>query len=470
MIKKTDQAEIQSYLEDSSNLQGGYAEGLFLPENEKEIASLLQEANSKKMPLTVSAGTTGTTGGCIPFGGWILGTEKLDKIINIDPTKKTALLQPAVTLEKLESETKKLGLLYPPDPTEQTAFIGGTLATNASGARSFRFGATRNWIKRIKVTLTSGKTLDIKRGYKIQEYGIKTPNYKMPNTKTSAGYFSTPEMEMIDLFIGSEGTLGVITEIEIKLIPNFHDTFDIIVFFLNEETAITFVEKARIETDVLKLEYFDNKALNLLRPSYPKLPSHAATAVYMETEITESIQNTYLDKWARLLENLGADMEKSWLGVTNKQKEELKEFRHSMAEHINEKFKKHHSIKFASDIAVPDGKLMEMINFYNDKLSAISHKLFHVKFGHIGQNHLHVNLVPNTPNDIPLAKEIIADFVRKGVSLGGTCSAEHGIGKIKHDYLKMMYGDKGIEEMIKIKKTFDPQDILNRGNIFPANP
>ncbi|OGC37276.1 hypothetical protein A2526_04775 [candidate division WOR-1 bacterium RIFOXYD2_FULL_36_8] len=275
---------------------------------------------------------------------------------------------------------------------------------------------------------------------------------------------------MIDLFIGSEGTLGVITEIEIKLIPNFHDTFDIIVFFLNEETAITFVEKARIETDVLKLEYFDNKALNLLRPSYPKLPSHAATAVYMETEITESIQNTYLDKWARLLENLGADMEKSWLGVTNKQKEELKEFRHSMAEHINEKFKKHHSIKFASDIAVPDGKLMEMINFYNDKLSAISHKLFHVKFGHIGQNHLHVNLVPNTPNDIPLAKEIIADFVRKGVSLGGTCSAEHGIGKIKHDYLKMMYGDKGIEEMIKIKKTFDPQDILNRGNIFPANP
>src|SRR3989339_128603 len=466
MIKKTDQAEIQSYLEDSSNLQGGYAEGLFLPENEKEIASLLQEANSKKMPLTVSAGTTGTTGGCIPFGGWILGTEKLDKIIDIDPTKKTVLLQPAVTLENLESKIKKLGLLYPPDPTEQTAFIGGTLATNASGARSFRFGATRNWVKRIKVALPSGKTLDIKRGYKIKEYGIKAPDYKMPNTKTSAGYFSTPEMDMIDLFIGSEGTLGVITEIEIKLIPDFHDTFDLIVFFPNENQAITFIEKARIETDVLKLEYFDNNALTLLTTSYPKLPSHAVTAIYMETEITEKTKESYLDKWAGLLKSLGVDMGESWLGVTDKQKEGLKEFRHSMAEHINEEFKKHHSIKFASDIAVPDNKLREMINYYNSTLLTVHDKLLSVKFGHIGQNHLHVNLVPKTPDDIPLAKDTIADFVRKGVSLGGTCSAEHGIGKIKHDYLKIMYGDKGIDEMRRIKKGFDPNGILNKGNVF----
>ncbi|MFA4906337.1 MAG: FAD-binding oxidoreductase [Candidatus Margulisiibacteriota bacterium] len=468
MLKKTDPSVIRSYLEDSSNLQGGHAEGVYLPENEAEVIEILKECSEKKTPLTISAGETGTTGGCIPFGGWILGTEKLNKLKDIDT--KTASLEPAVTLETLEKETKKAGLLYPPDPTETTAWLGGTVATNASGSRSFRFGATRDWVKRLKVILSTGEVLELKRNDKCQMTNDKLmrPNYQIPNVKTAAGYYSKPEMDLIDLFIGSEGTLGVVTEIEVGLIPRFFDTFDLIAFFPNENDAVDFVEEAR-KKEALTLEFFDKNSLELLRSSYPKIPVNAGSAVYFECELTEKSGLSYLDEWGKLIEKHHAKLDDAWLGMNNKQKQELKDFRHAMPEHINEEFKKHNTIKFASDIAVPDSKFREMLDFYSSHLIPHTSHLFFVKFGHIGQNHLHVNLVPRKPEDIPLAQETIMKFVKKAVSLGGTCSAEHGIGKIKHPYLREMFGEAGILEMVRIKKHFDPAGILNQGNLFPKD-
>ncbi len=464
MLKKTDSSTLQSYLEDSSNLQGGYAEGIYLPENEAEILEALKECSSKKVSLTISGGTTGTTGGCIPFGGWVLGTEKLNKIIDIDIKGKKAVVQPAVTLAALGVGVGA-GLLYPPDPTESTAFLGGTVATNASGSRSFRFGSTRNWVKRLKVILSTGEILNISRGRHADASRI--PHYSIPNVKTSAGYYSSPGMDLMDLFIGAEGTLGVVTEIEVGLIPAFYDAFDVVAFFKTEEKAVDFVFEAKRETDALTLEYFDKNSLGLLRADYPRIPAGAGAAVYMESEITEKTASTYLDKWSALLEKHGADLDKSWLGMNDKQKKELRDFRHSMPEHINEEFKKHNTIKFASDISVPDDKFREMLAFYNSNIESQISNIFSVKFGHIGQNHLHVNLVPKTKNDIDAAKNMIMEFVKKAVKLGGTCSAEHGIGKIKHPYLREMFGDEGIREMVRVKKLFDPACILNQGNMFP---
>lgn len=465
MLIKTDPAVIQSYLEDSSNLQGGYAEGVFLPENEKEIAEILKECSAKKTPLTISAGETGTTGGCISFGGWVLGTEKLNKVLTLDKAKQLAVVQPAVTLEELQKQLKLQGLLYPPDPTETTAWLGGTVATNASGSRSFRYGATRDWVNRLRIVLSTGEILEVKRGQNMAKE-VQIPKYKIPNVKTSAGYYSSPNMDLIDLFIGSEGTLGVVTEIELMLVPQFYDTFDIIAFFQSEGAAVDFVEEVK-KQEALTLEYFDKNSLELLRPTYAQIPEGAGAAVYLETEITPKNENTNLDHWAAILEGHGVKLEEAWLGMNDKQKEDLRKFRHSLPEHINEEFKKHNTVKFASDIAVPDDKFREILAFYNSHLVSLSSHLLWVKFGHIGQNHLHVNLVPKTPEAIPLAQETIMKFVRKAISLGGTCSAEHGIGKIKHPYLKEMYGENGIREMVRVKKTFDPACILNQGNIFP---
>ncbi len=466
MLIKRDISLIKDYMEDSSNLKNGYAKGLFLPENGKELNEVLKEAQSTKEPLTISGGKTGTTGGCIPFGGWLLGMEKFDKILDFDKKSKTAKVEPGVMLKSIQELAKKEGLLYPPDPTENTSFIGGNAATNASGARSFKFGSTRDWIKGLKVMLANGDILHLKRG-KESKKKIEFPSYRTPGIKCSAGYCSKDNMDLIDLFIGSEGTLGIITEIDLSLTDEFFDTFDVISFFDSEEKAINFVSSAKKEKDLITIEFFDENSLKLLRPDYKNIPKNSKSAVYIETEIKENAPAGYIEKWGDLLEKHGSNLEDSWLGTNEKQKEFLRDFRHSMPEHINNEFKKHNTIKYASDIAVPDDKFLEMLNFYNSRLKENSDRLLWVKFGHIGQNHLHVNLVPKTQNDLDLAKNIIMEFVKKGISLGGTCSAEHGIGKIKHPYLREMYGDAGIKEMVRIKKEFDPVCILNQGNIFP---
>lgn len=461
MLKKMDPDIIKGFLEDSSNLSGGHADGVYIPENEKEIAEALKECNSNKTPLTVSAGQTGTTGGCIPFGGWVLTTSNLKKIVEINEKGKFAVVQPGVTLEEIEVAVKKEGLLYPPDPTEKTATIGGNVATNASGGRGYRFGSTRDWVRRLKIILPSGEVLNLKR----------TKPAVRPQVKNAAGYYNKPNMDKIDLFIGQEGTLGIVSEIEIALTPALSETFDIVAFFPSEELAVDFVLEAKQKKDptVNFFEFFDGNTLQMLRKERSHIPAGAKAAVYIEQEITPENEKTYLDNWAALLEKFKASIDDCWLGMDAAQKEELANFRHAIPEQINELFKQQKIIKMATDIAVPDGKFKEMYNYYNSALRIPHSAFFHIKFGHIGENHLHVNLLPKSEEEKGIAKDLIMKFVKKAISLGGTVSAEHGIGKIKHVYLKEMYGKDGINEMIRVKKTFDPNCILGRGNIFPSS-
>lgn len=440
MLKKTDQDIINGYLEDSSNLQGGHAEGLYLPTSEKEIIEAVIEGHK----ITISGAGTGTTGGRIPFGGWVLSTEKLNRIINIDKKTKTAIVQPAVTLDDLDKAVNNEGLIYAPDPTEKTAFLCGTVATNASGARSLRFGATRDHIKRLKIVLSSGEILDLKREHEFQS----------PKLKNSAGYYVKPGMDLIDLFIGSEGTLGIVTEIEVNLIDQLGETFDCIAFLDSEEEAILFTERFRDKKDILTLEYFDENSLNMLRSKYPHIPKDKKTAIYFEQV------NPDLDFWDGFLGK------ETWMGMNEKQKQELHDFRHAIPETINELYKKEKQLKVSLDIAVPNSKFREMLNYYNLTLATCPLPLFYIKFGHIGQSHLHVNLLPKSNEERVISNELAMKFVKKAVSLGGTVSAEHGIGKIKHAYLKEMYGQTAIDKMIQIKKEFDPKMILNLGNVF----
>jgi D-lactate dehydrogenase (cytochrome) len=477
MLKKTDPGIIKGYLEDSSNLSGGYAEGVYLPETGAEIAEVLAECVAGKTPLTVSAGQTGTTGGCIPFGGWLLTTQKLNQIINIDKDENFAVVQPGATLDELEKAVATEGLLYPPDPTEKTATLGGNVATNASGGRCYRFGSTRNWIRRLKIALPSGMTFNLKRDlmkanlkgeFALPHSTFSIPHYAMPTTKNAAGYYSKPGMDLVDLFIGSEGTLGIVTEIELSLIPALKQTFDLVVFFPTEEAAVNFVFESKGGKDptVNFYEFFDENTLRMLAKSYPLLPPSCKAAIYLEQEITAENEKGHLDSWAQLLEKFGASLDNSWLGIDAKQKEELTKFRHAIPEHINDMFKQYHQVKLATDIAVPENRFREMLTFYNDQLRNQNDEIMHIKFGHIGDNHLHVNLVAKKTQYFDKAKALVMRFARKAVELGGTVSAEHGIGKIKHDYLKVMYGEAGIAEMVRIKKEFDPTFILGRGNIF----
>jgi len=477
MIIKRDKDIIKSYFEDESGLLGGYADEVLFPENGKDAVNILQDASSKKRPTTISGGGTGVTGARIPFSGSILATDHLNKIINIDEKKLFATLQPGVRLADFEKELSRYNLAYPPDPTEPNAFIGGTVSTNASGAKGFKYGPTRSYVKRLKVVLSTGEILDIKRGeifvnkreslsLKLgdKEIKIKIPTYSMPDIKSAAGYYIKDDMDLIDLFIGHEGTLGLIVEIDVALGKKVEEIMSFFSFFPTEKDAIHFVKEAK-SNEILSLEYMDNNSLNLLRNKYSNIPKTSNAMVYFEQDYKKEEENLFIDQWMALLEKHNALMEKSYFADSCKERERLREFRHALPEMINEIVKKNKLPKVGTDIAVPERAFPEMFELYKKEL--YSSKIDFVIFGHIGENHLHVNMLPKTEREFVKSRSIYMDFVKKAVDLGGTASAEHGIGKLKHAFLEVMYGRKNLEEMAMLKKSLDPACILGLDNIFP---
>lgn len=476
MIIKSDKDIIKCYFEDESGLRGGYADEAIFPENEKDASDIVRDASAKKKPLTISGGGTGVTGARIPFGGTILATDSLNKIINIDEKNLFVTLQPGVRLQALQAELSKKGLIYPPDPTEPNSFIGGTISTNASGAKGFRYGPTRGYVKRLKVLLSTGDILSIIRGQhyinragsilklKNKEIKIKLPGYSMPDIKNAAGYYVKDHMDIIDLFIGQEGTLGVILEADVAIERSPEGVMTFFSFFPAEENAFNFIRDAK-STCALSLEYMDVNSLNLLHTKYSNIPATAKAMVYFEQDYKKVDENIVTEFWFNLLERHNALTEKSFFADSSRESEKLREFRHALPEMINEIVRRNKLPKVGTDIAVPEESFPEMFRFYKEKLS--SSKIDFVIFGHIGEHHLHVNMLPKREGEFIKSRSIYMDFVKKAVSLKGTVSAEHGIGKLKHAFLEVMYGKKNLEQMAMLKKSLDPSCILGLDNIFP---
>ena len=477
MIIKRDPDIIKGYFEDYSGLLGGYADRVILPEDEKEVRDILLEASSKKVPVTISGGGTGVTGARIPFGGWVIATERFNKIIAINKGIFTATLQPGVMLTDLENELSKKGLTYLPDPTEPNAFIGGTISTNASGAKGFKYGSTRNYVKRLRVILSTGDIIDIKRGdyfinkgalfslkLKDKEIKIKIPDYSMPEIKTAAGYYVKEHMDLLDLFIGHEGTLGFILEADIALNEKPENIMSFFSFFSSENDAISFVKDAKAY-NAMSLEYMDENALALLRTKYPNVPKSAKGLIYFEQDYKKEFEPKVIDSWAKLLEKHNALTEDSYFADSDKERAKLKELRHALPDAVNEIVKKNKMPKVGTDIAVPDNRFREMLKFYKEKLS--SSGIDYLIFGHIGESHMHVNMLPRTEEEFKKSRGIYMEFAKKAVSMGGTVSAEHGIGKLKHPFLEIMYGKDNLKQMALLKKSLDPSCMLGLDNIFP---
>ena len=477
MIIKSDKDIIKCYFEDESGLRGGYADDAVFPESEEDAVNILRDASDKKKPLTISGGGTGVTGARIPFGGTILATDSFNKIINIDEKNLFATLQPGVRLQTLQAELSKKGLIYPPDPTEPNSFIGGTISTNASGAKGFKYGSTRGYVKRLKVLLSTGDILNIIRGkhlinrtagaalkLKHKEIKIKLPGYSMPDIKNAAGYYVKDNMDIIDLFIGQEGTLGLILQADVVIAKSPEGVMTFLSFFPTEENALNFIRDAKSNRP-LSLEYMDANSLKLLRTRHPNIPEPAKAMVYFEQDYKKVDENIVTESWFNLLERHNALMEKSLFADSGEESDKLRALRHALPEMINEIVRRNKLPKVGTDIAVPEESFPEMFRFYKEKLS--SSKIDFVIFGHIGENHLHVNMLPKREEEFIKSRSIYMDFVKKAVSLKGTVSAEHGIGKLKHAFLEAMYGKKNLEQMAMLKKSLDPSCILGLDNIFP---
>ena len=474
MLVKTH--DLQDYLTDASFIRDGHAERVVLPETIDEVAQVLAEANRARTPVTVSGAGTGTVGGRVAFGGIVLATDRLNHIKSIVRENGAArgVAEAGVVLSDFQRAVESEGLLYPPDPTERGCFLGGTVATNASGARTFKYGPTRNYITGLKVVLASGEVLELRRGeVHADSHGrlrigksleVQLPDLRMPATRKNAtGYFVAPEMDAIDLFIGSEGTLGVICEITARLLPKPEALFSGVVFFENEADVLALVADVRAQVDARAIEFFDGESLNFLREKYSTIPAEAVAALFFEQETTTSTEESVFEQWTTLLDQHHA-LTDSWFATNAADQAKLREFRHQLPVLMNEWFARYRQRKVSTDMAVPDEAFPGLFRLYQDALRDSG--LRYTIFGHIGDNHVHVNILPRDDAEGARARELYVQFLKHAAAAGGTLSAEHGVGKLKREYLRLFYSDDQLREMAALKRALDPNGILGRGNIF----
>jgi FAD/FMN-containing dehydrogenase len=433
-------------IEDASGFRGE-PERVATPASESELLEVITAASRDRVPITIVGGRTGLTGGCVPHGGWAISLEKFRRL-EICPGR--AIVGAGVSLDSLQREVARTGQFYAPDPTERTASIGGTIATNASGSRSFRYGSTRRHILGLRIALMDGRILHVRRGDQVD---FDVPELPLPaTTKNTAGYPLAPDMDWIDLFTGSEGTLGIVTEAELQLLPTPADVLAGIVFLISDGAALDVVDAWRRIPGLRMIEYFDANSLDFLRPQYPEIPNRAAAALLIEQEEGD------IDFWA------DHAPEDSWFAASDQDRERFRRFRHALPELVNDTMRRRGFMKLGSDYAVPLARNREMLAFYHAEL--MQQALEYVIFGHIGDAHVHVNILANSPAEFEAGQRLMLHFARHAVELGGTVSAEHGLGKRKAHLLALQYMPAQIEAMKDVKRRLDPQWLLNRGNLF----
>ena len=514
--------EYPTYLTDESKLSPEPFDYLFFPMDEAELSAVLKQMSDMKVNVTIAGARTGLVGGCVAPKGALVSLENFDRVRKLyyDDTAAEwrVCAQCAVNLRSLNAQiTSKsfpdvercgdqaeqnalqrfkedpVHYFYPPDPTEMSASIGGTVATNASGARTFRYGPTRSWIRGLRVMLPNGEILNIPRGKcfaspggeftifdsKDKSMNLKLPSYRMPCTKNTCGIFTAPQMDLIDLFIGSEGCFGIITEVVVALLERT-EKISIVQFLKSDEQAIDLVDALRSEKGIQIdfLEFYSGNALELLRhwqskdpksTGMPPIPLQSGAALFFEFSFEPMAENIDAAALEKAIEAVGASIADSWAAYENRELQRLKDFRHILPETINaiiaERKKQYPEIhKLGTDLAVPDDRLHDMWCIYNDALDQAD--LQWVAFGHIGNNHIHINILPRNADELRQGLELYQQFAAKAVEFGGTVSAEHGIGKLKTKFLELMYRPEEIREMLALKSTLDPDRLLNPGNIF----
>ena len=522
------EADDEEFLRDESR-RVGTAESISFPRTEAEVCEILSAMYEAGTTVTVQGARTGIAGGASPDGGHIMNVSRMESVLGLraDPDSDNFFLrvQPGVLLQTVkeglaarEFETegwseeslaalevlKSRGLhFFAPDLTEITASIGGLVACNGSGARTFHYGATRESIQSLRVVLADGRVLTMERGcpkaegrhFEIRAEGEPVvgdlPDYAMPDVKNAAGFFAADDMDMMDLFIGCEGTLGVVTEAELVIQPEPATVWAMAAFFPDEAGALRFVRGVRgeaiegfdgeIERKPVAIEFFNHDALDLLRgqketnPAFAEIPDMEEgwhTAVFVEYHgDDEDVVGEAMMTASEIMVACGGDEDATWLADDLRERERLRFFRHATPEAVNllidnRRQKEPKLTKLGTDMAVPDEHLEAVFEMYNTSLAESG--LDSVIFGHIGNNHVHVNILPNTLAEYDRGKALYLEWADKIIAMGGTVSAEHGVGKLKVAFLKRMYGEEGIAAMRRVKEAFDPKRILGKGNLFEA--
>jgi len=419
----------------------GRADQVFTPRSEEEIAAILVRASAEGVPVTVMGALTGLAGGAVPKSGWAISMAQFRRL-NVFPGN--ARVGTGVLLRDVQAEATASGQFYAPDPTENTSSIGGNIGANASGSRSFRYGATRQHVRAVRAVHIDGRIVEYRRGDKVD---FDVPRIPLPRTrKHSAGYRLEPGMDFVDLFIGSEGTLGVVTEAELQLLPAPGEILGGVVFFPTEDAALDAVDRWRPAPGLRMLEFLDSRSLKLMEQPY-------GAAVLLELEGDAELDMT------------GALENESWFGSSAADRERFRQFRHRLPERIHERLRRAGFVVLATDYAVPLERNRDILALYRTVLSRNFGDKF-VMFGHIGDAHVHTEILPETQQEWERGTEVAVELAQEVVAMGGTVGAEHGLGKRKAHLLSIQYHPAEIEAMRSVKRRFDPQGLLGQGNLF----
>lgn len=438
----TDPAILEGYLVDASNVRG-HAELLFRPRSPDDVAEVMAWCQARGLPLTVTARRTSTTGAPVPMGGALLSTERLATVHALDE------VDGGVLLGAYQNEVEAAGRFFPPDPTSrQECSVGGAIACNASGARSFRYGPTRRWIEAIEFVTPTG---DILRADRTTPSPWPVPRWQEPAVKTAAGY--VPADNLLDLVIGSEGTLGVVTRAWTRLAPLPRHVLGIWAYLPTRTAVLAFVERARTMGPRC-IEYVDRHALDLVRGRIPDVPA-AEAAIYLEIEHDDP--EPPLDPWIDALLAVDADLEATIVATDDAARGRLHQVRHAVPASINELLSRTGFPKVGTDFAVPPEHLAAMLDAYDQPDLATA------CFGHIGDSHLHLNFLPRSAEELVEARRRYVVLAERAVALGGTVSAEHGIGRHKRHLLAHMVGPTVLEGWRALRTAADPGGILGRG-------
>ena len=517
-----DAETLAGFLQDAAHYPGGHAAGVAHPRSELELAALVQQA---RRVLPVGAQSS-LTGGATPMGELVVSTRRLDRIVRVGTGEIT--VQAGVPLTALRDALAARNACYPPVPTFEGACAGGVAATNAAGAATFKYGATRRWIRGLRVVLADGCLLELRRGdCRAHPAGyfelhapdgvrrIPIPRYRMPDVpKVSAGYFAEPAMDLVDLFVGSEGTLGIITEVTCGLVSPPPEPCVVWLPLPAEPAALSLVTALRREAeatwrsadarglDVAAVEMLDRRSLELVRDDGADrthgvaLPTDAAVALLVQVELPPgslatpvaayeqigaalepATPDTPLVRLCRLLAGAGVlDRAEIALPGDRRRQAQLFAVREAVPEAVNRRVGAAQRTvdagigKTAADMIVPFPRFADSLRIFRDAFERRG--LDHAIWGHVSDANVHPNVIPRSLRDVAAGREAILACGREVIRLGGCPLAEHGVGRnpVKQALLRELYGTAGIDEMRRVKAALDPEGKLAPGVVFPALP
>jgi glycolate oxidase len=433
---------MERFARDESEAEGVLPDVVVLPDCVDDLRAVLAVALEAEVPVTPRAAGTGRSGGAVPSaGGIVIATLGMNSIKDIDVREGVAVVEPGVVLADLHHAVEREGWFYPPDPNSlKSCAIGGNVAENSGGPRAVKYGVTRDYVLGIEALLVGGERLFVGRRTR----------------KGVAGY------DVASLLVGSEGTLAVFSEVIVKLIPKPESIVTLLMTFSQLRDAAVAAQALTAARLLPRcMELMDGATLDALRQAGNPIDPHAGALLLVEVDGSEGQVDAEAQRVAEHCDRAGA------IEVLTAQdpahRERLWSARREMS-HAVRRLAKH---KYAQDIVVPRQRVVELL----DRVASASERsgVRFLTYGHVGDGTLHVNFLWDGDDEAERVEETIAILLRDVIELGGSLSAEHGIGILRARYLPLEHSPRLIALQRDLKAAFDPHGLLNPGKIFPVH-